>query len=306
MLSVTAAGRAPALKRILHETFFTWLTGDVIHWGAALAFYALLSLGPVLILLVGISGLVLDARTAGATIVSELRPVLGARGATVAHTILREGSFPGFGSLPALGSLALLLITSTALFANLRGALNAIWSVRPVTGTLRNVLRDRLAAFIMILIVGALLLASVVLGAATAVLAPYLKSWIPGGTLLVHVLAFAVSTGVLWLACAATFRVLPDGRVAWPDVWVGALATALLFVIGKFLIGLYLAHSNLASPYGAAGSVFLFLVWVYYSAQIFIFGATFTAAWARARGRSIRPKSYAARVTTHTEPPSPT
>ena len=278
---------AGGIGRVARETLGTWTRSDAIHWGAALAYYALFSLGPILILMVGISGLVLDASTAGSALIRQLRPVLGSRGASVAETILAQGSFPGFGSLPALGSLALLLVAATAVFANLRGALNATWSVRPSTGPLRTVLRARLTAFTMILIVGLLVVASLALGTVTSVLAPVLERWVPGGQWLVQGLDALVSVLMLWLAFAAIFRVLPDVEIAWRDVWVGALVTALLFVVGKVLISLYLAQSDLASPYGAAGSTFLLLVWIYYSAQIFMLGATFTRVWARLRGRPI-------------------
>ena len=291
------------VRDIARQTIKAWLSGDAVHWGAALSYYALFSLGPLLLLLVGTAGLVLDARTASATIINQLRPFFGTRGATVAETILREGSFPGFDSPKALVSIALLLLAGTGVFANLRGALNAVWSVRPVSGTLRNLARTRLSAILMMLTLGLLVLASVLLSTAVSVLAPYLEAQLPGGSWLVRALDLAVSTLFLWVAFAATYRILPDAQIAWRDVWVGALATAILFVVGKALIGLYLGRSDLGSAYGAAGSVFLLLVWLYYSAQIFILGATFTQVWARARGRDILPEDYAVRITERTVRP---
>lgn len=269
-----------------------------MHWGATLAYFALFSLGPLLLLVVGIGGRILGADQTRETVVRQLQPVLGNRGASIAETVLNEGTFPGFGSLPAVLSLLLLLLTATAVFANLRGALNAIWSVRPVTGTFKNLLRTRLTAFVMILVVGALILASTVAGTTIAVLTPYLENWLPGGSLLVRALEIVSSVAVLWLAFAVTFRFVPDAHVAWRDLWVGALFTSILFVLGKFLIGLYLAQSNLDTLYGAAGTLFVFVVWLYYSSQILILGATFTREWARGRGREITPRTYAARVVT--------
>ncbi len=269
-----------------------------MHWGATLAYFALISLGPVLIVMVGVAGRLLGADSAGDSVVRELQPVLGARGADIAQTVLSEGTFPGFGSPSALLSILLLLLAATAVFANLRGALNEIWKVRAVTGAFRNVLRTRLISFSMILVIGLLILTSTIIGTVVAVLSPYLEGLLPAGSLVARVLELLSSTVVMWLAFAAMFRFVSDARIAWRDLWVGSLFTAILFVLGKFLIGLYLAQSNLASLYGAAGTLFLFLVWLYYSAQIVLLGATFTREWVRGRGREIVPHAYAARVET--------
>lgn len=286
------------LPRILWRAILAWLSGGAMHWAATLAYFALISLGPVLLFVVGIGGRLLGADATGDTVVRELQPILGARGAAIAETILSEGTFPGFGSPAAIVSLVLLLVAATAVFANLRAALNAIWSVRAVTGTFRNLLRTRLIAFAMIVAIGVLILASTIMGTIVAVLAPYLEEWLPYGSLLARTLEVLSSTVLLWLAFAAIFHFVSDARIAWRDVWVGALFTALLFVLGKFLIGLYLARSDLASIYGAAGTLFVFLVWLYYSSQIFILGATFTREWVRGRGREIVPQHHAARVMT--------
>jgi membrane protein len=267
------------------RAFRGWLGGGVIHWGAAIAYYALISIAPLLLLGVGVAGLALDARRAGAALVTQLEAVLGPRGAAVAELVLREGSFPGFGSVEALGSVALLLVTASAVFANLRGALNAVWGVEPGGGGLRHALRTRLVALGTILAMGLVIVASVALTTAVNLLAPRIEELLPGGGRLARGLDVGVSVAVLWLAFAALFRLLPDARIAWRDVWTGGFATALLFVGGKTLIAAWLARSSLGSAWGAAGSVFLFLVWLYYSAQIFLLGATFTREWARARGR---------------------
>lgn len=281
------------LGSVVRRTFKTWFAGNAIHWGAGLAYYSLISLGPVLLLLVGTAGLVLDAGVAGRAIVGQLEPVLGRRGASVAETVLREGSFPGFNSPQAIVSILLLLVGATAVFANLRAALNAIWSVCPTGGGLRRLVRTRFVAFLMILVVGGLVTTSVVLSAVIALVTPWLELWFPGGSLVVSLLDFALSAVLLWVAFAAVFRILPDARIGWRDVWAGALATALLFSAGKFVLSFYLSHSNLGSTYGAAGSVFVLMVWLYYSAQVLLLGATFTQVLARARGRRIEPEDHA-------------
>jgi membrane protein len=284
--------------RIAWRSIRAWLGGGALHWGATLAYFGLISLGPVVLLVVGVGGRLLGADRAGNTVVRELEPLLGARAATIAETVLAEGTFPGFGSLAALLSLLLLLVAASAVFANLRAALNTIWFVRPVSGTFRNLLRTRLTAFAMIIAVGGLVLASTVAGALVGVLAPYLEGRLPFGGVLARILELVSSTVVLWVAFAATFRFVSDARIAWRDLWAGALFTAVLFVVGKFLIGLFLAQSNLASLHGAASTLFVFLLWLYYSAQIFLLGATFTREWAYGRGREIVPRDHAARVET--------
>jgi len=293
---VTNAGQMLGLRDTLRETVRTWLRGDSIQWGAALSYYALFSLGPLLLLSVGFLGLVLDADAAGATIVRELTTLIGERAARVAETILREGSFPSFDSIEALGSALLLLVAATAVFVNLRRALNAVWSVRPIAGPVITMIRIRLTAFLIVLVLGVLIAVSVLLGAGAAYFAPVLERAFPYGGLLGRLLESAISLAVLWVGFSLIFRVLPDAKIAWRDAGLGGLVTAFLFTAGKLLIGIYLTRSDLGSAFGAAGSVFLFLIWLYYSAQIFLLGATFTAVWARARGREIEPEDHAARV----------
>ena len=281
---------------IVKLSFMEWLGEGVMHWGAALSYYTLFSLGPVLIFLVGTAGMFFDDAAAREQILSQLRLLLGSRGAEIADTILVQATFPGFGSVQALLSLLALLVGATAVFGNIQGALNDIWHVKPVTGTVRNALRTRLMAFVMILVLGGLVFLSFLVSAATSLLAPFIEARLPGGSLLVRALDFGVSTALLWLVFAAVYQVLPDARIAWRDVWVGGLVTAVLFAIGKLAIGGFLGRRDPGSVFGAAGSLFALLIWIYYSAQIFLVGASFTEVWARSRGRAIRPEPYAGRV----------
>lgn len=287
--------------RIAWRTLDHWLGGGIMHWGAALSYYTLFSMGPLLAFITGTAGMLFDASATQTEILEQLRTVLGPRGADIAATVLRQASFPGFGSFASLFALLLSLVGATAVFNNLQGALNEIWDVQPVTGTVRNALRTRLISFLMILMTGGLILVFFLFSTAASVMMPFIEARLPVGSLLVKTVDFTLSTSILWLAFAAIYRWLPDVEIAWRDVAAGALTTAILFVVGKLLIGAFLGGRNVGSVFGAAGSLFAVMVWIYYSAQIFLIGACFTEIWARSRGRAIRPAAYAGRVVRNVE-----
>jgi membrane protein len=189
------------------------------------------------------------------------------------------------------------LAGGTVLFVNLQGTLNSMWNVkRRDEGIVRGFVRARVVAFLMILATGGVLLISLLLGAAANWIAPAIENRLPVGSTLVMAIELAVSGSVLTLLCAATYRILPDVEIAWRDVWVGATLTAILFLAGRAVIGWYLSSAAVGSRFGAAGSLVVFLVWLYYSAQIFFFGAEFTQVWAERRGVPIRPSEGAVRV----------
>jgi membrane protein len=278
------------------RTLDEWLEADVMHWGAALSYYTLLSLGPVLLLLTSAAGTLVGTAEAQAEIVSQLTIVLGPRGADVAEALLDETSFPGLGSWSSLVSLLVLLIAATAVFSNVQGALNEVWRVKALSGTILNALRTRMIAFLMILVLGGLVLFFVLFTTAAALMLPVVEARVPWAPTLLRIADPIVSVIVLWIAFAAVYRVLPDVVIQWRDVIVGALVTAILFTLGKGVLGPFLARTNVTSMFGAAGSVFGLMVWVYYSAQVFLIGASFTRVWAEARGREILPETYAGRV----------
>jgi membrane protein len=284
------------IRRIAWRTLEHWLGGGIMHWGASLSYYTLFSMAPLLVFFTGIAGMLFDASATQAEILSQLRTVLGSRGADIAATVLRQASFPGFGSFASVLTLLLSIVGATAVFNNLQGALNEIWGVKPVTGTVRNALRTRLISFLMILMTGGLIIVFFVFSTAASVMMPFIEARLPSGSLLVKAVDFTLSTAILWLAFAAIYRWLPDVEIAWRDVAAGALTTAVLFVVGKILIGAFLGGRDIGSVFGAAGSLFAVMVWIYYSAQIFLIGACFTQVWAHSRGRSIRPATYAGRV----------
>jgi membrane protein len=273
-----------------------WFEADVMHWGASLSYYTLLSLGPVLILLTTIAGALFDASEAQGEILSRLSILLGSRGAQVAETILREASFPGFRTWSSLLSMLVLLFAATVVFSNVQAALNDIWKFKVVGHTILNAIRTRATAFLMILVLGALIFAYLLFTTTVSVLVGVIEARLPWSSTVLRFGDAVISLVLLWLAFAAVFRVLPDVIIQWRDVVVGALATALLFTLGTELLGIFLARSDPGSMFGAAGSVFGLMVWIYYSAQVFLIGASFTKVWAEAEGREIVPETYARRV----------
>lgn len=273
-------------KETFTRTFREWRDDDALQWGAALAYYAALSLAPLLLILLTVATLFLDQQTVRAELVSQARAWMGDPGAELASTVLR-GDRGGGGLMAGLGSTAFLIVGATGLFSQLQKALDDLWEVAPDEGGLRRLVKGRILGFFMVLGLGALLFAAVVVQSGiTAVTSGAL------GTLM----SLAASLVVFTLLFAGLFKVLPDVEIYWKEVWVGAGFTAFLFVVGQWLIGLYLGHSSVGSAYGAAGSLIALLVWIYYSSQTLFFGAEFTQVWARRQGRRIQPEAGAHRV----------
>jgi membrane protein len=229
---------------------------------------------------------------------AQLEGLLGPTGAQALQTAVENSRQPGVGTLSAVVGLVTLLWSASNVFAQLQDALNTIWEVesRPGAGILATV-KKRFLSMTMVLGTGFLLLVSLLLSAGLATLGRFFSGLLPGAEALWEVVNFAVSFGIITLLFAAIYKVLPDVEIAWGDVWIGAAATALLFVVGKLLIGLYLGHASVGSTYGAAGSLLVALIWVYYSAQILFFGAEFTQVYARKYGSRIVPAPTAVALT---------
>lgn len=291
----TPEGRLARLRRVAGRALQEWQDDGAVQWGAAIAYYSVVSLAPLVVLAITLLGRIFGSEAAEARILDQVELLAGPRGVELARTILQEASRPELGSLGAILTVALLLLGATAVFANFQNALNRIWSVQPRTGIVRNLVRTRVAAFFMVLALGGLMVVSVVAGTLTEWAGPVLN---PLDRLVpfVQIVDVLTSLLLLWLLVGFTYKVLPDVRIAWKDVWVGALVTAGLLVVGKHLLALFLARNAFASMYGTAGSLFLLLLWVYYSAQVFFLGAELTQVWAEERGREIVPEDYAVRV----------
>lgn len=280
---------------LVKQTFVEWWEDSVSRLAASLAFYTAFAIAPLLVIAVRVAGIVFEQKAARSEVSAQLRGVVGAEAAAAIEAMLEQVSAAGSGGTVAtvLG-LLFFVYASTSLFAELQDAMNTIWEVKPKPDRgWGHAIRRRLLPFAMVLGTGFLLMVSLVLSAALAAASRYVGG--SGG--LGQVLNLAASLALFTLLFAAIYKVLPDVDIGWSDVWVGAAATAALFALGKFLIGLYLARPSVSSVYGAAGSLAILLLWVYYSAHVLFLGAEFTQVFARRHGRRIRPDSDAVEVT---------
>jgi membrane protein len=271
-----------------------WWNDNCLRLAASLAYYTALSLAPLVLLIVGVIGLVLDRQQVGSQLSAQLEGLIGPAGRELVTSILAATS-PQGGTLATLIGLGTLLIGATAVFGELQATLNLIWEVRPapthgVWAGIWAVLRERLFSLALVLALAFLLLVSLVISAALAGAAAWLQG--PEQALLSRLLELAVSLLVLTFVFALLYMYVPDAEIGWRDVWLGGLITAVLFTLGKTAIGFYLGQASVGSAYGAAGSLVVLLVWVYYSALIMFFGAEFTHAWATRQG-AVTPQPHA-------------
>jgi membrane protein len=289
-------GWAGALD-MLKETFTGWADDGALDLGAALAYYAIFSLAPLLLIVIAVAGLVWGREAVQGELVGQLRGLVGEQGGEAIQTMIANAGKHGSGVLATIVGVVTILFGATGVFVELQTSLNRIWDVEPKPGAgIWGFVKTRLLSFGMILGIGFLLLISLVVTTAVSAVGAWATGLLPGAKVLVEGATFVVSFALISLLFAMIFKVLPDVRIAWRDVWIGAAATALLFTLGKFLIGFYLAKSSVASTYGAAGSLVIVLLWIYYSAQILFLGAEFTQVYASRFGSNIRPSKHAVPV----------
>jgi membrane protein len=285
------------LWAVLKRAVAGWWNDNVPHLGAALSYYTLFSLAPILVVAISIGGLVFGAEAVRGEIVGQIDGLVGHNGAVAVQAML-EGAAKRSSSVPAtiIGVITFFL-GATGAFLELQTALNAIWRVKPkASGSFfRTLMIDRMISFGLVVGVGFLMLTSLLVSAGLAALHTYMGETFPGGAALWEGINVIVSLAVISILFAMVYKLLPDVELAWSDVWVGGLVTAGLFTMGKFLIGLYLGTSAFASSYGAAGSVIVLLLWVYYSAQIVLLGAEFTREYVKEFGRRPPPSDFATR-----------
>lgn len=275
---------------LITQTIQEWREDKVPQLGAALAFYTALSIAPLLVIALGVSGFFFGKEAASGEIRAQFESMVGDQGAKALEDIIASADKPTAGILATTLSIITLLFGASGVFGELQQSLNTIWEVEPKRDRgFFGMIRDRFLSFAMVMGVAFLLMVSLLISAALASVATILN-WLPDW---LHWLSEAIHQGaslvVISLLFAMMFKYLPDVRIAWRDVWLGAVMTAVLFTIGKFAIGLYLGHSSMASSYGAAGSFVVLLVWVYYSAQILFLGAEFTQVYANRYGAQIAP-----------------
>lgn len=288
-----------ATKEVIGE----FLNDRPFELAAALSYCTLLSIAPLLVVLLFAVGLIWGKQAASGQLIGQIRGMVGDNASQAIQNILAHASGPGQGLVAmTLGSIAVVL-GATSVFGQLQSALNQIWRVQAAakSNAILGMARSRLTALAIVLLVGVLLIASVVLSAAITTVSHFIGGRFSALSPLLHAGNFIVWLVVLTVLIAMIFKLLPDVRIQWKDVWFGALVTSLLFGVGKFLIGLYLGRAGVGSAYGAAGSLVIFLIWIYYSALILFFGAEITKVHARRTGRVIQPAPYAVRFKQVTE-----
>ncbi|OJW23108.1 MAG: ribonuclease BN [Rhodospirillales bacterium 69-11] len=279
---------------LTRDTVYSFLDNGGLSRGAAIAFYAITSIGPVLLIIVAIAGLVLGEEAARGALMGKLQAIMGEQSAAFLQNAIGSASNHGSGLLATLIGIVSLIITASGVFGEMQVALNAIWRAQPEGATVGRLVRARLTSLGLVVALGFLLLVSLVLGTAVAAVGQQLNRIMPFTELLLHILNSLFSLALLAVVIGAIYKVLPDCTLRWRDVMVGSIVTALLITVGKLAIGLYIGTTGIASSYGAAGSVLAALFWVYYSAQIFLLGAEFTRVYADARSARRRRRAQPA------------
>ena len=275
------------LPGMLKEAFTDWKDDEAPRLGAALSYYTIFSLAPLLLIAVAIAGLAFGREAAQGRIVDEVGGVLGKSGGEAIQAMVQNAREPGGGVLATITGVVALLFGASGAFNELRKAMNTVWEVpRREGGGIVGIIKDRILSFAMVVFIGFLLLVSLVLSAALSAMGEVMGGFMTEKLHLLQIVNTIVSLGVVTVLFAMIFKFLPDAQpaIAWKDVWIGAFMTAIFFTIGKLAIGLYLGRGTVGSAYGAAGSLLVILVWVYYAAQILFFGAELTQVYASRHG----------------------
>jgi membrane protein len=285
---------AVAVWPLLKRTFADWNEDNAPRLAAALAYYTVFSLAPVLVIVVAVAGVAFGAEEVRGALAEQVSGMLGDSGGRLVAGMLEQASRPRDSIVAMAIALATLLFGASGLFAQLQEALNTVWEVKPKPGRgLLGVVKDRFLSFTMVVGVGFLLLVSLVLSAALQAVQRFAEGRVARMPPVFEALGTVLGLALTALLFAMLFRFLPDVKLEWSDVWRGALATAVLFTAGKYALGAYLGRAAVGSAYGAAGSLAIVLIWVYYSTQILLFGAELTQAYARMRGSWVEPKPNA-------------
>jgi membrane protein len=280
-------------RAVVVEAVRNFIADESLQQAASLSYYALLSMAPLLLVVVGIAGLVFADETVQTQLIAQLRTLAGSEGALVAETVLRNADIAEGGLMSLLAGAGLALVGATTVFGQLQTSLNRIWNVRSAPGSaFMAFLRHRLLSAALVISLGFLLMVSLVVSAILAALHDLLDT---GEEVLVlwELANLVLSLGMIAVLFALLLKFLPDAIIEWRDVWLGAAITALLFVIGKWLIGLYLGQASIGSWFGAAGSIVVLMVWTYYASAIFLIGAEITRSVARCRRGAVEPARYA-------------
>lgn len=267
--------------RLAKDTVSAFIEDDALSRGAAISFYTVTSIAPILLIVVAIAGLAFGRDAAQGALTAQIGGLMGQQTADVLQSAVASASGKSSGVLATIIGAVAVLVTASGVFGEMQSALNAIWKAKPHGGTVSQVVRARAASLGLVAALGFLLLVSLVISAGLTAFGNYLNAILPFGKIIVETLNVLVSLALISILFAAIYKVLPDRPIDWRDVIVGAVVTAVLFTAGKSLIGWYIGSSAVASSYGAAGALIVLLLWVHYSAQIFLIGAEFTKAYAR-------------------------
>jgi membrane protein len=270
--------------KMLKETVLAFIDDEALSRGAAIAFYTVTSIAPVLLIVIAIAGLAFGRDAAQNAITAQLSGLMGRQTAEVLQTAVASAASKSSGIVATIVGIATLLVTASGVFGEMQTALNAIWKAKPKGTTVSRLIRARAASLGLVAALGFLLMVSLVVSTVLTAFGNYLDSLLPFGKVILTVLNVVVSLMLISFLFAAIYKVLPDRSLTWRDVVVGAIVTAVLFTVGKSLISWYIGSSAVASSFGAAGALIVLLLWVYYSAQIFLLGAEFTKVYANRHG----------------------
>ena len=273
-----------AAWKILKDTVLAFINDDALSRGAAIAFYTVTSIAPVLLIVIAIAGLAFGRDAAQNAITEQLSGLMGQQTAEVLQTAVASAANKSSGVVATIIGIITLMVTASGVFGEMQTALNVIWKAKPKGTTVSRLIRARAASLGLVAALGFLLMVSLVVSTVLTAFGNYLDSILPFGKVILTVLNVVVSLVLISFLFAAIYKVLPDRNLEWGDVVVGAIVTGVLFTIGKSLISWYIGSSAVASSYGAAGALMVLLLWVYYSAQIFLLGAEFTKVYANRHG----------------------
>jgi membrane protein len=270
---------------LIKSTASSWNEINAQRLGAALTFYTMLSIAPLLVISIGIAGMVFGHEAAQGRIADQLSALVGPQGGEAIQALVKQASNPAHGTIATVFGIITLLFGASGVFGELRDSMNLVWGAKSASGAgLVGMIKYRFFSFAMVLGIGFLLLVSLIASAAISAVGTYFSGFLPIPEAVLHVGNLLFSFLSVTILFALMYKVVPDVHIEWKDVWIGAAVTAFLFSVGKTLIGLYLGKASVGSAYGAAGSLVVFMVWVYYSAQVFFLGAEFTHTFAERHG----------------------
>jgi membrane protein len=269
---------------LLKTTASDFMEDEALSRGAAIAYYTVFSIAPVLVIVIAIAGLAFGQDAAEGAIVGQLQGLMGEQAASTIQSAVRSASGQKAGAWATAIGIITLIVTASGVFTEMQTSLNVIWKAQPKDSAVSRLVKARIASLGLVMALGFLLLVSLVISAALKAMGTLMSGLLPGWQIVAQILSLVISFVLISVLFAAIYKVLPDKKIDWKDVAIGAVATALLFTIGKTLISLYIGSSSVASSYGAAGALAVLLLWIYYSAQIFLFGAEFTKVYAETHG----------------------